>query len=342
VTAFRWLDPLWLRADEFAVRVIHTPCPGAPLDGAAAVARRRGVRHVSCGETHTHWAGHWAHLAEVLFGCWGFFQQHPDAQWHLLKAHDREPRLERANDVKMRAKLRHLRLNITVDADVPRGEPCSAVKVVLRRNRTARDGHRGREGALGFLSSEAAASLRDALLGWQEESADPRLVVGILGRRRHRRLTNIRTVSTHLRRAHPTARIEELEDMDALPSMQQQCQWVNAQHVIISVHGAQLTNLVCAAPCAVLLELYPDRYFIPGYYQPLARAMGMEPFGMYLARDPYSHAVPCMEDERCRTAAQSVTHLTVPSAFINLFPVMLRMRAECCRRLEISHCPTGL
>lgn len=25
----------------------------------------------------------------VLFGCWGFFQQHPDAQWHLLKARAR-------------------------------------------------------------------------------------------------------------------------------------------------------------------------------------------------------------------------------------------------------------
>jgi len=47
--------------------------------------------------------------------------------------------------------------------------------------------------------------------------------------------------------------------------------------VIISPHGAQLTNLIFARPCTVVVELYPRHYFMPGFYLSLAAQVGALP-----------------------------------------------------------------
>jgi hypothetical protein len=53
--------------------------------------------------------------------------------------------------------------------------------------------------------------------------------------------------------------------------------------ILITPHGAQETNLVFMPPCGGILEVIPDRYFVPKYYGSLAASSGLDHAVLYLA-----------------------------------------------------------
>ena len=57
-------------------------------------------------------------------------------------------------------------------------------------------------------------------------------------------------------------------------SPEDQAKWTYAQDVIISPHGAQLSNLIFARRCTVVVEIFPENYYLPGFYGTLAREIG--------------------------------------------------------------------
>eukprot|EP00669_Euglena_mutabilis_P006860 TRINITY_DN232_c0_g1_i1.p2 TRINITY_DN232_c0_g1~~TRINITY_DN232_c0_g1_i1.p2 ORF type:complete len:149 (+),score=27.53 TRINITY_DN232_c0_g1_i1:821-1267(+) len=128
----------------------------------------------------------------------------------------------------------------------------------------------------------------------------------------------------------PNAHITTLLDAKYLPSFLEQCQWVNQMDIIVAPHGAQLTNLVCAAPCTVLVEVYPPKYFIPGYFGPMANALGLETFVVYPGKDGYADTDPCCKDEQNCARQARVSKVEVPHGFEKLPPLLLKARKQCC------------
>ncbi|KAJ1457757.1 hypothetical protein M885DRAFT_562677 [Pelagophyceae sp. CCMP2097] len=53
-----------------------------------------------------------------------------------------------------------------------------------------------------------------------------------------------------------------------------QAAWIHAHDVIVSPHGAQLSSLVFARPCTVVVEIFPTGFYLPGFYSMLAVNVG--------------------------------------------------------------------
>ena len=53
--------------------------------------------------------------------------------------------------------------------------------------------------------------------------------------------------------------------------------------ILISPHGAQLGSIPFLPDCAAILELFPQYYWIPGYYGSLAKASGHPYYHLYLS-----------------------------------------------------------
>ncbi len=61
------------------------------------------------------------------------------------------------------------------------------------------------------------------------------------------------------------------------------------QDLIISPHGAQLTNMVfMRGKCSALLELYPLNYFFDGFFPSLVRSTGAAAFYLYPGPSPHA------------------------------------------------------
>eukprot|EP00667_Euglena_gracilis_P009956 EG_transcript_10130 len=365
--AFRWKAPYLYPAAGFRVEFRRTACNGIAAAGGpqhVTGVDDSEITDVFCGDV---FSAHWGHFAEYLFPCWSFFQQHPDAHWYLLTAPVHSPGIDgyqlEPGALKFADRLRHLRVDLVTR--VPE-KACSVYKLVQKLP-PRRDGLRSREGVLSFVNRSDAARLRNTLLlaaqkvqpgdlarSWglaKAEAAlhgilslvteDPfatGLRVAFLHRQGSRALSGLPALKQLWAHRYPAHRLSEMTDISALPFLQQ-CQWVHRQHIIVGPHGAQLTNLICGAPCTVFLELWPRRYFLPGWFPPLAVHLDMVAYGLYpYAPNPYADSEPCFRVPLCREFAKAQL---VPASplILELLPHMLRSRAQCCAKLNLPDCP---
>jgi hypothetical protein len=106
--------------------------------------------------------------------------------------------------------------------------------------------------------------------------------IAMINRKKTRKLLNGPEIlmdgknHTHLPYDIPIYYLEEM-------TFDQQVRLMADIDIIITPHGAQQTNLVFMPPCGAIIEVLPDRYFVPKYYGTLAASAGLDHAVLYLA-----------------------------------------------------------
>ena len=103
--------------------------------------------------------------------------------------------------------------------------------------------------------------------------------------------------------------------------------------ILISGHGAQLTNIHYMKPCGGVLEVFPPGYYIPHFFGPLAANAQLQHAFLYtginLTAEWYETGIRSVQH---RTAARSQSDICIPiSDTIAAVRSMISKWKECCR-----------
>lgn len=106
-------------------------------------------------------------------------------------------------------------------------------------------------------------------------------------------------------RKYPTSHIKIIDSLDDYKIMKQILLFASSD-IIISSHGAQLTNIPYLADCGVVMELFPYGYYDPEFYSTLASVSGKLYDSVYVGgNDMYNETLLYMEDMTSREVARS-------------------------------------
>jgi len=338
----RWLGQTLGCADDFVIKTLKK-ADGCPEGGSTE------INNVYCESdlAERERQAQWPHTADTIYPCWYFFQKYPKANWIVGNEF---PNLENST---LMYKL-HL-LGIKQRKGIP-PPACTNDLHIQRRLGRGTSGQHLKKGGSNFITRESATSYRDRWLriltkhskahrsgpksgdsqqfpfrrGMMKNS----IQIGIFNRRGPGELLNPEFVYSAFIKHLPYAYISTLWDAQSLPSVLEQCQWVNQMDIIVSSHDTQLTNLVCAAPCTVVVELYPPKYFIPGYFGPMANALGLETFVVYPGKDGYAESDPCLKNEGSCASQTQLFKVEMPHEFKKLPPFLFKARQQCCAQQQ--------
>lgn len=244
---------------------------------------------------------HFPHAAEAQLACWSLFRQHPALT----------PRFSLASGIKFGDSAWTIGLMRLINASVaPRGRKRSADCAVRGRLRRLRTGWTGSEQAW-LVGRADATELQNRLFGGQALTGGPKaerptvaglpVRVGLVNRKGSRRIVDADKAMAALARALAAREIATLSYMSDLGDLgfEEQAQWVHAQDILLSPHGAQNVNFLWARPCTAIVEFFPKHYFIPGEYLQLARAVGAVAFAAYKGPvDPYADTALALGEGR--------------------------------------------
>jgi len=265
------------------------------------------IRYPDCTPTHilcesgTNFAQtHFAHAAEKLLPCWSVFQMFPDLRRVLVvpegeNPYARSPWSSHLLEV-MQVELGTRDWNACkVAAYVPQdgggwnldsGAAIDNTNRFLMRTEDALQLHV----AIGFGSTIAGESSQ--------------LRIGVLDRKATRHWVESSAFIEATQRLFSNSVVEEKYLDDASP--RDQAEWVHKQDVIVSPHGAQLTNLIWARRCTGIIELFPQGYYIPGFFGALASVIGGVAFAGYpQGRNPAEDTLPALSDAQVRHEIRS-------------------------------------
>eukprot|EP00667_Euglena_gracilis_P011023 EG_transcript_11241 len=328
---YRWVGQILYNETDWTVtpKERRSDCP--PLQDGEPVA------HAFCdGEFHPHWP----HTTDHLYQCWHFFEKFPSAQRVMFSS---IPNLHGLVIGKLAA------LNVSIFKGMP-GPACTHDLVLRRRPGSSRSGWHNDEPGSNFIDVKDGTTLRRQFLRHlvshklhprfsraahsDEPHAMRQVKIGIVNRRGSRRLLNPEVVYDAFIQHSRRTEIHTVDDMEDLGSVENQCLFFNQMDIIVTGHGAQLTNLVCSIPCTVVLEVYPPGYFLPGFFNPFAAALQLETYGIYMGADGYKDTDPCSTDWGCQGKAR-MKNIHVPAVIQKMPPLLLKTWHECCKD---GHC----
>ena len=301
---------LYASLDEFEFRHYSASKAAPPVrvaPGAACV--RRLICHV---DRHYPKLLKWQHYVQVAFPCWSLFRRFPTAQ-HYLDVHATrspdgaawQPWIAALNAQFARAGVRllHDPNGTRFALGPPSGKQCDWIaNATVKRDDFGWAEPKG-DGPLHnfryFMSRDDVADLQRHVLGRhyapgaRNVTARPRLViVDRQGNPRHwvyaeAALARITAAWGHVLDA------KLVRDLSAY-AIEGQAQVMHNADIVISPHGAQLTNAVFVRPCTAVLELFPRYYYYPKK-GPLAMEAGGIPYdGYHFDGSPRSETVPLM------------------------------------------------
>jgi len=99
--------------------------------------------------------------------------------------------------------------------------------------------------------------------------------------------------------------------------------------IVISSHGAQLTNLAFIRPCTAVVELFPYAYYL-GFFQPLVLAAdGISYDGYPFDASPLVDTQNTYRNGKERGARRGVSLKASPESIVYAFPRILLEMITC-------------
>ena len=154
----------------------------------------------------------------------------------------------------------------------------------------------------------------------------PALQVGVLTRT-VRGLGDGPNIFAALQKALPDAELN-ITTFDHM-KFPQQAGWVNRHDIIVCPHGAQNLNFLFVRHCAVVLEVYPHKYYILGYYLSLARLAGARAFEAYPGPNALQDGRRTAVDAGARQKARVETIAITAADVLQILPALLEARLQC-------------
>lgn len=129
------------------------------------------------------------------------------------------------------------------------------------------------------------------------------------------------------------ATVNYIETFSGL-TLQKQAKAMHSADIIVSPHGAQLSNLVYIRPCTVVIELFPRNYYLQFYQALVVSANGV-------SYDGYPVGVNKVEETRTmlagdkRAETRDVRILTSPVSILEALPGLISASSQC--RSDLSY-----
>jgi Glycosyltransferase 61 len=112
-------------------------------------------------------------------------------------------------------------------------------------------------------------------------------------------------------------------------SLHAQARAMHSADIIVSPHGAQLSNLAYIRPCTVVVELFPRGYYLQFFQSLVISAGGLSYEGYPTGGDRYEDTLPALVNATVRGRARSASIPASPSSLIDALPELLHAASQC-------------
>jgi hypothetical protein len=164
------------------------------------------------------------------------------------------------------------------------------------------------------------------------DSASPR--IGILNRRKTRRLQTVDILVHELGQAFPMSSITITEFESA--NFADQVDFFSSVDILISPHGAQLTGLPFMPNCGGLVELFPKGYHIPNFFGSLAIASGLDYGYVYMSGGNATNEAKAMSATKPgRAKARRINLCPESKNIVDAVRVLIDDWYQCCNRAAV-------
>ena len=163
-------------------------------------------------------------------------------------------------------------------------------------------------------------------------------IVGFLNRgpQSGRHVVNHKEILESVSKELPNLEIVYMESFDGA-SFQDQISFMANIDILISPHGAQVTNAAFLPQCGSVFELFPTGYFVPHFYGSLSRSTGHYHFYMYTGnRTTMQNDLKYYMASLTRRKRAWAFNITVedPSWAVDAVREMISKWQSCCRKGE--------
>lgn len=98
--------------------------------------------------------------------------------------------------------------------------------------------------------------------------------IGLIQRQTNRRILNLDRLQQAIQQRYPQATIQQviMEDKDFF----EQAEWWAQQHVVVTMHGAGMTNMAFLSQHAGVVEAFPPHFYELHFFKTLSQSMGIK------------------------------------------------------------------
>jgi hypothetical protein len=167
-----------------------------------------------------------------------------------------------------------------------------------------------------------------------DASPPPPPRIGILNRRKKRRLQTVDILVHELGQAFPMSSLTIKEFESA--NFSDQVDFFSSIDILISPHGAQLTGLPFMPNCGGLIELFPKGYHLPNYFGSLAIGSGLGYGYVYMSGGNETHETKVMSATKSgRMNARKADLCPAPQKIVDAVRVSIDDWYQCCNRAAV-------
>lgn len=268
------------------------------MDTAGVMVPRPGMvsrngPYATCRFVDYQYSFYFPHVAQQVFRCWSFWLAHPDKtpvfvtsqEYHWKLAMEKEFNRGIMQTIQQYG-VQILNSSSIIKAADPAGSISATTNgPILGQSGThyqvasTEDMKVFRDTALSTLN--LSQPIRPSFCG--HPSNLPR--IGILSRRKSRRIKNVRDVANELKDHFKITNREIPVVYFENAPFWMQVAFMASTDILITAHGAQETGIAFMPKCGAVLELLPNQYFFPRFYGTLAASAGVQHSYLYLAQN---------------------------------------------------------